>query len=223
MDINLVTFEPVLKALASAGLPTLEQTLTQVVSTAVLGPFGGLVSTAVNPIWSGINHALGLDAATPPDQTAATINAMSPSDAQAKLAAVQEQHAYLLDSYKAQAASDIATMQEQNRTDLTGDAAQDVINAEAAKSSSFFVYGPRPAIMWGLGAVLLLYSLAPLFGWFVDGILSNGHFARAPELPWYVIALIAALLGVIAALRSWDKANGTAGLPPAAPASRKAK
>jgi hypothetical protein len=216
MDISLATFEPVLKALALAGLPVLEQTLTQVVATTVAGPFGGLVTTAVNPLWTSINHALGLDANTPPDQTATVITA-DPAAAANKLAAVQEQHAYLLKSLQITTAADLASMQEVDRTALAGDAGQNALNAQAMSSSSFFVYGPRPAVMWGLGGLTMVYGCLPALGWFINGFTGRG-WGTPPVLPWYVWLGLFALLGIVSALRSFDKSRGTASLPPAAPA-----
>lgn len=217
MDLNLSSFEPVLKALALAGLPVLEQTLTQVLATSVAGPFGGLITTAVNPLWSSINHALGLNADTPPDQTAAAIVA-DPTGAADKLAAVQEQHAYLLKSLQITTAADLATMQEIDRTALAGDAGQNALNAQAMASSSFFVYGPRPAVMWGLGGLTMIYGCLPALGWFINGFIGRG-WGSPPELPWYVWLGLFALLGIVSALRSFDKSRGTASLPPASPAS----
>ena len=89
MDLNLSTFAPAIAAIGRAGVPFLEQGLTAVLS-GVAGPFGMLVSPALNSLWPAINAKFGLAPDAAPEQTAAAITA--DPDATAKLQAVADEH-----------------------------------------------------------------------------------------------------------------------------------
>ena len=206
MDLNLATFEPVLKALASAGLPVLEQSLTAVLSGAT-GPFGLLVSPALNLIWPAINGALGLAPDTPPDQTAAAINA-DPDAARDKLAAVQEDHSYALASTKQDQDFALAADKQAGDRAVESHAQQVAINTVEAQNPSLFIGGWRPALAWSLGAIVLMSFVLPYCVWLA--LAFGGHLPPPPTLDPQATYILAGLLGITIAARSVDKATGTA-------------
>ena len=103
MDLNLSTFAPAIAAIGRAGVPFLEQGLTAVLS-GVAGPFGMLVSPALNSLWPAINAKFGLASDAAPEQTAAAITA--DPDATAKLQAVADEHHDLIQQAMAKDALD---------------------------------------------------------------------------------------------------------------------
>lgn len=84
--------------------------------------------------------------------------------------------------------------------------AQSDINKVEAASSSLFVAGGRPAVIWICAAALALnLVLGPLFVW---GASLAGHPTPFPTLdPNLLMALLFPLLG-LGAMRSYDKKNG---------------
>lgn len=87
--------------------------------------------------------------------------------------------------------------------------AQSDIDKVEAGSSSLFVAGPRPAIMWvGAAALAYQYLLRPIW----TGIaLMVGHPLPSPGLPTIdqdLYQLLYAILG-LGAMRSYDKMKGS--------------
>ena len=206
MDLNLSTFEPVLKALASAGLPMLEQSLTAVLSGAT-GPFGLLVSPALNLMWPAINGALGLAPDASPDQTAAAINA-DPDAARDKLAAVQEQHSYALASDKQTSDAALTADKQARDYDLASQGQQTAVTQAEVANPSWFVGGWRPAAAWVLVAGLASFVMAPWFVWAVLIVLGR-VLPPPPTDATTVLSMLGALLG-LGTMRSYDKQVGTA-------------
>ena len=206
MDLNLATFAPVLRSLASAGLPVLEQSLTAILSGAT-GPFGLLVSPALNLIWPAINGALGLAADTPPDQTAAAIDA-DPDAARNKLAAVQEDHAYALASDKQTSDAALQADRQSRDYDLASQAQQTAVTQAEVANPSIFVGGWRPAAAWVLVAGLASFVAAPWFVWAVL-IVSGKALPPPPTDATVILSMLGALLG-LGTMRSYDKQVGTA-------------
>lgn len=198
MSFSVQSFVPLAEALGKAGLPLLETGFTALVATAGAPYGGGLASAALNKyVFPAINVALGLDADAPPDQAAATV-AADPTGAADKLAAVQEEHSFLLQGAKmeADAAATVAAQQQ-------------ALNLDAQKQDSFFVRGPRPAMLWGLGLLLMLYKGSP---WVVWVLTNAGHvLTPPPPMDTDTFYFVAALLGVGYGLRTVEKTQGVAG------------
>jgi hypothetical protein len=85
---------------------------------------------------------------------------------------------------------------------------QNDINVEQAKSSSLWVSGPRPGIMWvGAAAMGWQFFIGPMFQW-----LSTlfGHPTPLPELDTAQLFNLVTLLLGLGAYRSYEKKNGVA-------------
>lgn len=83
---------------------------------------------------------------------------------------------------------------------------QNDINLEQAKSDSFFVAGPRPALMW-VGVIGLSYQwlVIPL-GLFTYSLITGEKFpVEPPEMSGDMLAMMASLMGLQIGFRSWEK------------------
>lgn len=206
MDLDFQSFKPLIGALESAGLPVLSTVLA-----AAFGPAGFVVGPALAILMPIINRQLGLNEDAAPQQAADLITA-DPAAAKDKLAAVQEDHAYLLQSAK-----------QAQDFQLAAQGQQVAINTAEATNPSWFVAGWRPATCWALVLNLVLIIFVP---WIVWLALCVGF--RLPDAPAtnteLVIGMISALLG-LGAMRSYDKSKGTAaariGGPSPAPVTAK--
>lgn len=195
MDLSLTAFEPLLKSLATAGLPYLG-TAVGAMLTPVMGPFGMLVSPAINLAVSGITTALGIPDTSTPQQIADVV-ATDPAGAKAKLSVIEEQHRFALQGQK-----------ETDDYAVASQAQQVAIGTAEVENPRWYVAGWRPAIGWGLGALVLASFTLPYLAW---GLLVFGlHIPAPPALDPTAIAILAALLGVGMTARSVDKATGTA-------------
>ncbi len=195
MDLSLTAFEPLLKSLASAGLPYLG-TAVGAMLTPVLGPFGMLVSPAINLALSGITTALGIPDTSTPQQIADVV-ATDPTGAKAKLAALEEQHRFALQGQKH--ADDYA---------VTSQAQQVAIGTAEISNPSLFIAGPRPMIEWGLGGLLMVAKTLPFAVW----ALANAglRLTAPPDMDITTLGFIAALLGVTVASHAATQITGTA-------------
>ncbi len=102
------------------------------------------------------------------------------------------------------------------REETQRQAAQIEANKLEAGSQSRFVAGWRPFIGWVCGAALCVeFLVRPVLSW---ALPSWPAMPQAGEGLWVVVT---GILG-LGAMRSYDKAVGTAPLPPAAPAQRMA-
>lgn len=103
----------------------------------------------------------------------------------------------------------IALAKEQIVGALSLMAAQAAANVESAKSSSVFVAGARPFLLWVCGfAFAYQYVLRPLLPW----VLIVGFGKVTPPMPGLdggLMELTMAMLG-LAGWRSYDKKNGKA-------------
>lgn len=110
---------------------------------------------------------------------------------------------------KARLAHDIATMSEKHMAEAMALNAQ--ANIESAKSSSLFVAGARPAIMWVCCLGLLVnFFLMPIAEWAVavyspETVLPDLKALQSGEL----MTLTLSLLG-LGGLRTWEKSKGVA-------------
>lgn len=194
MDINIDALKTVAVAAGKAGVPIVEQAITAALA-GLSGPFGLLVSPALNILFPLINSALGLAPDTPPDQTAAAIDA-DPDAAKDKLSALAEDHQFQLALAK----------QGQDFT-LAGQAQQIAVDQVEAQNPSWLVAGWRPMAAWvcvvGLGLdVLVLPLVQYLAAWL-------GRLAPPSPDPTTLIGLLTALLG-LGGLRTYDKVKGVA-------------
>ena len=154
MDLDVHSFEPLLKSLAVAGLPYLG-TAVGAMLTPVMGPFGMLVSPGINLAVSEITKALGIPDTSTPQQIADTV-AADPEGAKAKLASLEEQHRFELAQQK----------QADDRT-VTTQAQQTSVNLVEAQSESRVARWARPAMLWGFGALVLASFTLPYGVWFL--------------------------------------------------------
>ncbi len=112
---------------------------------------------------------------------------------------------------KAEAELAILKLQQENEfkeidTALNFAKQQNDINLEQAKSDSFFVAGPRPALMW-VGVVGLAYQwlLVPV-GMFGYSIFTGEKFpVDPPEMSPELLTMMASLMGLQIGFRSWEK------------------
>jgi hypothetical protein len=88
---------------------------------------------------------------------------------------------------------------------LEADIAQTQVNEEQAKSDNLFVSGARPFIMWGLGAILILFSLIST-GVSLAVALKYNVIPMPPMDPMMRDILLG-LLGLGYITRSYDKRN----------------
>lgn len=88
---------------------------------------------------------------------------------------------------------------------LDADIKQTEVNIEQAKNENLFVSGPRPYIMWGLGTILILYSLISTFVSLAVAL----HYDVLPMPPMDPMMrdIILGLLGIGYLTRSYDKRN----------------
>ena len=83
------------------------------------------------------------------------------------------------------------------------------INKEEAKSSSVFVAGARPFIMWICGISLGYAALVEPFARFISTVWF-GYTGAYPEINTdLTLQVLMGMLG-LGAFRSWDKKNGVA-------------
>lgn len=87
--------------------------------------------------------------------------------------------------------------------------AQIAVNQEEAKSSSFFVSGGRPFILWVCGVAFAYVAIVEPIARFIAQV--GFHYEGAfPVIDTNLtLQVLGGLLG-LGALRSWDKKNGTA-------------
>jgi len=86
---------------------------------------------------------------------------------------------------------------------------QIAVNVEEAKSSSLFVSGARPFILWGCGAAMLYVGLVEPVARFV-AMVAYGYTGSFPVIDTTLTTQV--LLGLLglAGFRSMDKKNGVA-------------
>jgi hypothetical protein len=88
---------------------------------------------------------------------------------------------------------------------LEADIAQSKVNEEQAKSDNLFVSGARPFIMWGLGAILVLFSLISTFVSLAVALKYN--VIPMPPMDPMMRDILLGLLGLGYITRSYDKKN----------------
>lgn len=194
MDIKIDALRAVAVAAGKAGVPFVEQAITTVLA-GLSGPLAVLVSPALNMLFPLINQALGLSPDTPPEQTAAAIDA-DPDTAKDKLSALAEDHQFQLALAK----------QGQDFT-LAGQAQQIAVDQVEAQNPSWLVAGWRPTAAWvcvvGLGLDVLVLPFVQYAAAWV------GRMAPPSPDPTTLIGLLTALLG-LGGLRTYDKVMGVA-------------
>lgn len=85
---------------------------------------------------------------------------------------------------------------------------QNDINLEQAKSDSFFVAGPRPALMWvGVVGIAYQWILVPLFTFGYTFYTGGPLPVSPPDVPEALMAMMASLMGLQIGFRSWEKAK----------------
>jgi Holin of 3TMs, for gene-transfer release len=89
--------------------------------------------------------------------------------------------------------------------------AQIDVNKEQAKSSSFFVAGPRPFLMWigGLG-VAAQWLVIPLSSFIYTTYTGAPLPVQPPEIDGNILALVASLMGIQIGARTVEKIKGVA-------------
>ena len=101
----------------------------------------------------------------------------------------------------------ILTQKELELKALDVDTEQTKTNTEQVKSTSLFVSGPRPYIMWGLGTILILYGFSTVI---INILVATGMLAHAmPPLDSMLRDVILGLLGLGYITRSYDKKQET--------------
>lgn len=114
---------------------------------------------------------------------------------------------------KAAAAMELQRMRQagefkQLEADLQLAQMQADINKVEAGSTSLWVSGPRPGIMWvGAGAMAWQFVIGPMFQW-VSTLA--GHPTPMPELDTAQLFNLVTLLLGLGAYRSYEKKNGVA-------------
>jgi hypothetical protein len=83
------------------------------------------------------------------------------------------------------------------------------VNKVEAASSSLFVAGPRPFIMWICGVALGYAAILEPIGRFIDTVVYQYHGAFPVIDTTITMQLLLGLLG-LGAMRSYDKKQGTA-------------
>ena len=194
MDLDLDQLKRVALAAGKANAPFVEQAITVALS-GLSGPLSVFVSPALNMIFPMVNQALGLAADTPPEQTAAAIEA-DPDAAKDKLAGLAEDHQFQL-----------ATQKQGQDFALAGQAQQIAVNQVEAQNPSWVVAGWRPMAAWGCVAGLALDVLVcPLLQYAAAWI---GRVAPPSPDSSVLVGLLGALLG-LGGLRTYDKVKGVA-------------
>ena len=85
------------------------------------------------------------------------------------------------------------------------------INLEQARSSSLFVSGPRPALMWvGVLGVGYQWILLPLATFAYTTYTGHPLPVKPPEMDGNLMAMLSGLMGVQIVARSWEKGKGVA-------------
>jgi Holin of 3TMs, for gene-transfer release len=89
--------------------------------------------------------------------------------------------------------------------------AQIDVNKEQAKSSNFFVSGPRPFLMWvgGLG-VAAQWLVIPLASFAYTTYTGSPLPVQPPEIDGNILALVASLMGIQIGARTVEKVKGVA-------------
>lgn len=84
------------------------------------------------------------------------------------------------------------------------------INLEQAKSDSFFVAGPRPALMW-VGTVGAAYQwiVLPLGTFLYTTIAGHPLPVAPPEVDATLMTMLGSLMGLQIGFRSWEKVKRT--------------
>lgn len=196
--MDLTSFGPLVGSLIQAGSPMISTALQMGIGEIPI--VGGIVGPLVGMAAPQIVRMIATQLGAPADATAAQITAKiqdDPQGARAALASLESQHQFALAQQKQ--ADDYA---------VASQAQQVAIGTAEVENPSFFLGGARPAIMWGLGALVLASFTLPYLVW---GLLVFGlHIPAPPALDPTAIAILAALLGVGMTARSVDKATGTA-------------
>ncbi len=196
--MDLTSFGPLVGSLIQAGSPMISTALQMGIGEIPIvgGIVGPLVGMAAPQIVRMIATQLGAPADATPAQITAKIQD-DPQGARAALASLESQHQFALAQQKQ--ADDYA---------VTSQAQQVAIGTAEVENPRWYVAGWRPAIGWGLGALVLASFTLPYLVW---GLLVFGlHIPAPPALDPTAIAILAALLGVGMTARSVDKATGTA-------------
>lgn len=204
--MDLKSFGPLIGALINAGSPAIGGVVTLLL-TPEIGPLASLVGGGVSDILPRIAQALGAPADSTPEQITSTINA-DPSAAQAKLATLEEEHSSTLATLKQNQDYALANAKQQQDADVAGQAQQVALNTVEISNPSMFVAGPRPMIMWGLGGLLVMSVALPYVCWIFAQF--GVALTAPPPMDRDAMVIIASLLGVVGAMRSVDKATGTA-------------
>ena len=177
--IDLTAFGPLVGSLIEAGSPMISTALQMGIGEIPIigGIAGPLVGMEAPAIVSLIAQKLGAPADATPTQLAAKIQA-DPIGAKAALASLEEQHKF----------------------DLASQAQQVGINTVEATSGDKVAAWARPAILWGLGALLMLSSGLPFLVW---GFVNIGvSLTNPPRLDATATGILAALLGVTVAVHA---------------------
>lgn len=192
MDLDVRSFEPLLKSLAGASLPYLG-TAVGALLTPVMGPFGMLVSPGINLAVSEITKALGMPDTSTPQQIADTVNA-DPASAKDKLASLEEQHRF-----------ELAQQKQADERAVAGQAQQTSVNLVEAQSESRFARAARPAMIWGFGALVLTSFALPYAVWFL--LCWGFKIPAPPAVDPHAIEILSGLLAITVVARSVDKAT----------------
>ena len=203
MNLNLDTFAPAIRAIEQAGVPFLEQGLTAVLS-GVAGPFGMLVSPALNELWPAINAKFDLAPDAEPTATAAAIQ--TDPDAKAKLQAVADAHHDLIQQAMAKDALDEKNVESARTTEIAR-----------------YVNGA-----WYERAAPLILALCIVLGFF--GVLILFALGKANSSDTIMVVMATTLAGAFGALVNYYYGSSigsktktdmiAAGLPPAKRSAR---
>lgn len=119
-------------------------------------------------------------------------------------------------SKKAEAELAILRLQQENEfkeidTALAFAKQQTDINLEQAKSDSFFVAGPRPALMW-VGTVGAAYQwiVLPLGTFLYTTFAGHPLPVEPPQVDATLMTMLGSLMGLQIGFRSWEKVKRNA-------------
>ncbi len=195
--MDLTSFGPLVGSLIQAGSPMISTALQMGIGEIPIvgGIVGPLVGMAAPQIVRMIATQLGAPADATPAQITAKIQD-DPQGARAALASLESQHQFALAQQKQ--ADDYA---------VTSQAQQVAIGTAEVENPSFFLGGARPAIMWGLGGLMMLSFCLPYPLWLATWF--GAHPPPPPTIDPQALYILGALLGVTVVSRSVDKAIGT--------------
>lgn len=114
-------------------------------------------------------------------------------------------------SKKAEAEIAILRLQQENEfkeidTALAFAKQQTDINLEQAKSDSFFVAGPRPALMWvGTMGAAYQWIVLPMGTFLYTTITGHPLPVAPPEIDATLMTMLGSLMGLQIGFRSWEK------------------